>query len=49
MGTKTYQSYVQGPGFKGRLDPGQTLWPRARAKGQPRGESTCSAVRMRWI
>ena len=37
MGTKTYRSYVQGPNFKGRLDPGQTSWPRPRAMGNHAG------------
>ena len=48
MGTKTYRSYVQGPRFQGRLEPGQTLWPRARAKGNRAGvlDLLCLAYRL---
>ena len=48
MGTKTYRSYVQGPSFQGRLEPGQTLWPRARAKGNRAGvlDLLCCAYRL---
>ena len=48
MGTKTYRSYVQGPRFQGRLEPGQTLWPRARAKGNRAGvlDLLCHAYRL---